>query len=81
MSTQAKFKPATNASYSATILVASKFNLKDCSRISHVGDAKQIPTLEPCFGDEPLTCRVQVVLDGLSLVSSVGNSTRKSARF
>jgi len=39
-----------------------------------------MPTPEPCFDDEPSTCKSQVVSSGFSRTSFVGNSTIKSAR-
>jgi len=79
-SPRTRLSPATSASYSATLLVALKFNLNDCSRTSPVGEVRRMPTPKPCFDEEPFTCNSQVVSSGFSRASFVGNSTIKSAR-
>ncbi|KAG7588766.1 hypothetical protein ISN44_As07g010880 [Arabidopsis suecica] len=69
-----------NASFSATLLVASKFSREDCSRISPSGDAKRIPKPEPCFEDEPSTWRIQIASGKFSRMFSGGSPMIKSAK-
>ena len=72
-------RPATSASYSASLLEAWKSSWNDCSRISPVGEVRRTLIHEPCLDEDPSTCRSKVEFGSLFVMSPIGNSTRKSA--
>jgi hypothetical protein len=72
----ASYKPRSNASYSAVLLVLWKSNLKEKEKMSLEGEMRTTPVPEPEFEQLPLNSRVHKASSELTISSSHGFSGR-----